>query len=89
MQGCTVFPRCRPLTFSVKEDFESLRELRMFLRCPGLICAMLAVFTVMNEEKNSSYYKTELSLLILLPLSYFVGVRTKKFGIYLDKTQIT
>lgn len=50
---------------------------------------MLAVFTVMNEEKNSSYYKTELSLLILLPLSYFVGVRTKKFGIYLDKTQIT
>lgn len=37
-----------------------------------------------EEEKN-----TELSLLILLPLSYFVGVRTKKFGIYLDKTQIT
>ena len=29
----------------------------MFLRCPGLICAMLAVFTVINEEKNSSYYK--------------------------------
>ena len=24
----------------------------MFLRCPGLICAMLAVFTVINEEKN-------------------------------------